>query len=221
MRIDQDSLGSLFIVFLIGAIIIVVTLLLNPKAYIKWPIIGLTLLFCIWQAFFFRVPDRKPVGSNKIVSSAADGRVVICDVAYEDEILQRECKRVCVYMDFFDVHANFWPLTGKVTYFKYHPGKNFLAFKPKASEYNEHFTTVISNDDSQEVLMRQIAGTFARRIVCYSSDSLPTKAGEQCGIIKFGSRMDLYLPMDAEIKVKVGDNVRACESVIAILSGGE
>ena len=120
-------------------------------------------------------------------------------------------------MDFFDVHANFWPVDGTVTYYKYHPGKHLLAFLPKSSIYNEHSCTVIRTDDGKEIMFKQLAGTFARRIVCYSEPGMKTKAGEQCGIIKFGSRIDMFFPLDADIKVKVGDKVRACESVIALL----
>ena len=118
-------------------------------------------------------------------------------------------------MDFFDVHANFWPVTGEITYYRYYPGKHLLAFRPKASEDNEHTCTCIRNSDGKEVFFKQIAGTFARRIVSYSTIGGLTVAGEQCGIIKFGSRIDIYLPLDAKIAVKPGQQVRACETVIA------
>ena len=124
--------------------------------------------------------------------------------------------QVSIYMNFFDVHANFWPVTGEVSYYKYHPGHYFLAFHPKASELNEHSSTAIRNSHG-EIFFKQIAGTFARRIVCYSKPGAHETAGEQCGIIKFGSRIDMYLPLDADIKVKVGDLTRAGETVIAVL----
>lgn len=215
MRVDKNSLGTLVVVFGVGSLIAIAATLFVANLALKWALIALVLVFCAWQLFFFRVPIRKRVGSDTIVSSSADGKVVICDVAYEDEFLHCDCKRVCVYMNFFDVHANFWPVSGRVTKSKYHPGKHILAFRPKASKDNEHFTTLIRTPNSKQVLMRQIAGTFAQRIVCYSSPNYPAVAGRQCGIIKFGSRLDLYLPLDADIKVKVGDKVRACESVIA------
>jgi len=175
------------------------------------------LLICVWQLYFFRVPERIPAGSDTIVTSAADGKVVISDIAVEDEYLKRECKRVCVYMDFFDVHVNFWPVSGKITYYEYHPGKHLLAFKPKASEENEHASACVMTPSGKEVVFKQHAGTFARRIVNYSIVGDEVKAGEQCGIIKFGSRMDIYLPLDAEVKVEIGEKVTAAETVIALL----
>ena len=217
MKIDINSFGTLAIVFAAGALVIWLSLRYIPNKWVGWAITLFAWTFCTWQLFFFRVPERVAVGTDKVVTSAADGKVVISDVVFEDEVLKRECRRVCVYMDFFDVHANFWPVTGEVSYYKYHPGEHLLAFRPKASEENEHSSTVIRTPDGQEVLFRQLAGTFARRIVCYSQEGLGVTAGEQCGIIKFGSRLDIFLPLDAEVKVEIGQKVRACESVIAVL----
>ncbi len=169
--------------------------------------------FVTW---FHRVPVRQPVGNETVISSVADGKVVIVEKVFEKEYLKKECIQVSVYMNFFDVHANFWPMTGEISYCKYHPGKYLLAFHPKASEHNEHFSTAIRNGHG-EILFKQIAGTFARRIVCYSEEGMQVKAGEQCGIIKFGSRIDMFFPLDADIKVKVGDLTRNSETVIAVL----
>ena len=119
-------------------------------------------------------------------------------------------------LDFFNVHVNFWPVDGKVTYYKYHPGRYMLAYLPKASELNEH-TSVSLKSPYGEVFFKQLAGTFARRIVCYAEPGNHEIKGNECGIIKFGSRIDMYLPLDAEIKVKLGDVVTGCESVIAEL----
>ena len=119
-------------------------------------------------------------------------------------------------MDFFDVHANFWPVTGSISYYKYHPGRYLLAFLPKSSEKNEHSSTAIRNSHG-EVFFKQIAGTFARRIVCYSKEGMQVERGTQCGIIKFGSRIDIYLPLDAEILVKEGEFTKACLTKIARL----
>ena len=166
--------------------------------------------------FFFRVPQRNRVEGEKVVTSVADGRVVVIEKVYEPEHLKCECMQVSVYMDFFNVHVNFWPIDGVVTYYKYHPGKYLLAYLPKASELNEH-TSVGIKGERGEVFFKQLAGTFARRIVCYAKPGSHELKGDQCGIIKFGSRIDMYLPLDADIKVKLGDFVRASESVIAEL----
>lgn len=215
--IDKNSYGTLAVVFFLAAIFIYAIQRLVDIAWLKWALTVLAWVFCIWQLFFFRVPKRNPAGNDRIVTSAADGKVVIVDECFENEFMKRQCKRVCIYMDFFDVHANFWPVSGEVVYYCYHPGKHILAFKPKASEENEHASSCIRTESGAEVLFKQHAGTFARRIVNYSKPGLKVKAGEQCGIIKFGSRMDIFLPMDADIKVKTGDRALACETVIAEL----
>lgn len=214
-KIDSNSYGTLAVVFVIAALFIFVMYRFVDIIWLKWLLIGIALIFCIWQLYFFRVPEREAAGSDTLVSSAADGKVVIIDERFEDEYLKRPCKRVCIYMDFFDVHANFWPVTGEVTYYRYHPGKHILAFKPKASEENEHTSTCIRTESGSEVLFKQHAGTFARRIVNHAKPGLKVKAGEQCGIIKFGSRMDIFLPENAVIKVKPGDKAKACETIIA------
>ena len=217
LTVDKDSYNTLAVVFVAVAVFIgVVSFLIHP-VWIKWALIAFALVFFLWQLFFFRVPDRVAAGNGTSISSAADGKVVIVDEYFEDEYLKRPCRRVCVYMDFFDVHANFWPVTGTVDYYRYHPGKHFLAFKPKASEENEHSTTCIRTAEGVKILFRQHAGTFARRIVNYAKPGLKVVAGQQCGIIKFGSRLDLFFPLDATVKVAVGDHVWACESVIAVL----
>jgi len=214
MKIDKNSYGTIALVYLVCvAIAIPVVILCGPLVAI--PSTVFLFAVCVWQTLFFRVPDRSRNGSESIVSSVADGEIVIIDKVFENEYLNRECMQVSIYMDFWDVHANFWPISGEVTYFSYHPGKHFLAFLPKASTDNEHTCTNIRNGDGKDVFFKQIAGFFARRIVSYSKLGLDTKASEQCGVIKFGSRVDILLPLDADIKVKLGQKVRACETIIA------
>ena len=217
MRIDHNSYGTVAGAWLAGGVAIILLRLLLRDSWVFWLLLALILVLVLWQTFFFRVPVRKPAGSGSVVTAVADGRIVIREKVFEDEYLRKECIQVSIYMDFFDVHANFWPVDGTVTYYRYHPGKYFLAFKPKASEENEHASTAVMTDDGKEILSKQLAGTFARRIVCYSRPGLKTKAGDQCGIIKFGSRIDMFFPPDTDICVDIGDKVRACESVIALL----
>lgn len=216
MHIDKNSYGTIAVVYLICAAIAVVSIYCcSPWFHI--PACLLMLAVCVWQTLFFRVPERYAAGSDKYVSSVADGKVVIIEKKFENEWLKRECIQISVYMDFFDVHANFWPVSGEITYYKYHPGKHFLAFLPKASEENEHACTCIRTDDGKDVFFKQLAGTFARRIVCYSKVGDRVKAGDQCGIIKFGSRIDIFIPLDSNVKVSIGDFPRACETILAEL----
>jgi phosphatidylserine decarboxylase len=119
-------------------------------------------------------------------------------------------------MDFFNVHVNFWPIDGEVTYYKYHPGKYMLAYLPKASELNEH-TSVGMKSAYGDVFFKQIAGTFARRIVSHAVVGRKVVKSRECGIIKFGSRVDMFLPLDADIKVEIGQCVRGAETIIAEL----
>ena len=215
--IDPDCYGTIAVLWAFAiAVIALVCWLVRPKAARALLIVA-AAVFMGFVTWFHRVPERDCPGGDRVVTAVADGKVIIVEQAYEGEFLKRDCWKVSVYMDFFDVHANFWPMTGTVSHYCYHPGRYLLAFYPKSSDLNEHATTVVRNASGQEVLFKQIAGTFARRIVCYSEEGMPVSAGEQCGIIKFGSRIDFYLPLEADVKVRVGDKVRACESVIALL----
>jgi len=217
MHIDHNSYGSIALACAICALAIIIFRLLFRNPWVFWPLAAVVLAIAVWQVLFFRVPERQSPGSASVITAVADGRIVLKQKVYEPEFLKRDCIQVSIYMNFFDVHANFWPADGVVTYYKYHPGKYILAFKPKASEDNEHSCTAIRTDDGKDIMFKQLAGFFARRIVCYSEPGMRTRAGEQCGIIKFGSRIDMFFPTDAEIKVDIGDKVRACESVIALL----
>lgn len=217
MKIDKDSYGTIAAVWAVfaGLLVCLFTLVRNP--FVSVPIAALFLAFMFFVLWFHRVPSREvPDPAERNVTSVADGKVVIVQKVYEPEHLKRECIQVSVYMDFFDVHSNFWPMSGKISYYQYHPGHYFLAFLPKASERNEHSSTAIRNACG-EIFFKQIAGTFARRIVCYSREGESVRIGKQCGIIKFGSRIDVFLPLDAELKVKVGDKTRASETLLAVL----
>ncbi len=218
--IDRNSRGTVALVYGLSIVAAAALVCFVHISWLVWPLLALLLWFCVWQTFFFRVPKRHCNGSGSKISSVADGKVVIIEKTFEKEYLKCECIQVSVYMNFFDVHANFWPADGEVSYYKYYPGKHLLAFKPKASEENEHSCTGLTLPGGERIFFKQIAGGFARRIVCYAHRSSAVKAGEQCGIIKFGSRIDLFLPLDAELKVAIGDYVRACESVIAELPAG-
>lgn len=216
MIIHKDCYSTIIKIWIVGALSVFLFL-----KFIPWPVVSYLLsiipLFVMgFVMFFFRVPQRNRVEGEKVVTSVADGRVVVIEKVYEPEHLKCECMQVSVYMDFFNVHVNFWPIDGEVTYYKYHPGKYLLAYLPKASELNEH-TSVGIKGEHGEVFFKQLAGTFARRIVCYAKPGSHELKGDQCGIIKFGSRIDMYLPLDADIKVKLGDFVRASESIIAEL----
>ncbi|MBO8471198.1 MAG: phosphatidylserine decarboxylase family protein [Bacteroidetes bacterium] len=216
MTIHRAGRGTILCIWAFCALMIYIVLHFIHCVFISYPLTGALIFFMGFVLYFFRVPDRETVAGERAVTSVADGEVVIIDKVYEKEYIKGECIQVSVYMDFFNVHVNFWPISGEVTYYKYHPGKYLLAFLPKASELNEHTSVAIRNMYG-EVFFKQLAGTFARRIVCYAKVGGTGERGSQCGIIKFGSRIDMYLPLDAKIKVNLGDEVRACETIIAEL----
>ena len=216
MTIHRAGRGTILCIWAFCALMIYIVLHFIHCVFISYPLTGALIFFMGFVLYFFRVPDRETVAGERAVTSVADGEVVIIDKVYEKEYIKGECIQVSVYMDFFNVHVNFWPISGEVTYYKYHPGKYLLAFLPKASELNEHTSVAIWNMYG-EVFFKQLAGTFARRIVCYAKVGWTGERGSQCGIIKFGSRIDMYLPLDAKIKVNLGDEVRACETIIAEL----
>lgn len=214
--IHKDCYGTILMVWLICAPLAYLILRFIPWSYISYPLCIIPIFFMGFVLFFFRVPNRMKVGTDNQVTSVADGRVVIIDKVTENEFIKGECIQVSVYMDFFNVHVNYWPIDGEVAYYKYHPGKYMLAYLPKASELNEH-TSVAVKSQYGDVFFRQIAGTFARRIVCHADEGNQILKADECGIIKFGSRIDMFLPVDAEVKVKLGENVRGSETVIAEL----
>lgn len=217
MKIDKDSILEVSVGLIFSIILIVILLTHIVYPWFNWAASAFLLLISVANLLFHRVPHRKCQGDSMTVYAVADGQIVETGEVFQDEWLGTKCRKVSIYMDFFDVHANFWPVDGTVEYYKYYKGRKHFAFSPKASENNEHSCTGIVTRNGDKVFFKQLAGSFARRIVCYSRPGLQTKAGEQCGIIKFGSRIDLYLPLDAQIKVRNGDKVRACESVIAQL----
>ena len=216
MSIHKDCYSTIGIVWAVGLILAGLLLFFLPVLVITIPLCILIFAVMLFILFFFRVPQRNVVEGENVVTSVADGKVVVIDKVYEPEYFKGECLQVSVYMIFFNVHANFWPISGEVTYYKYHPGKYMLAFLPKASELNEHSSVGIRSAYG-DVFFKQLAGTFARRIV---TDAVPGEKevkGELCGIIKFGSRIDMYLPLNTDIKVSLNQKVKACETVIAEL----
>jgi len=169
----------------------------------------------LWTVSFFRVPNREiNKGENNILSSA-DGEVVVVEKTVEDEFYGEKRLQVSVFMSPFNVHVNWFPFDGKVVYIKYHPGKFLFAKNPKSSELNERNSIVYEHKNGKSVLIRQIAGMMAKRIINHVNVGDDAKQGDEFGIIRFGSRVDFFLPLDTKIKVKVGDKVKAQLTVIA------
>lgn len=174
------------------------------------------LLFLVWfwVVAFFRLPSRNFVhGENKIISPA-DGKVVVIEETYEPEYFQHNCLQISVFMSPVNVHVNRNPVSGVIKYMKYHSGKYLVAWHPKSSTENERTTIVIGNDKG-DILMRQIAGAMARRIKFYVQENDIVKQNEEFGFIRFGSRVDLFLPLGTKVNVSIGDVVKGGVTVLA------
>ena len=216
MGIHKEGHGIIIKSFLLIAVIVVALyfiLGMGNAFYISAAAAAL-LFFVIVR--FFRSPKRIPVQDNSAVLAPADGRIVIVKEVYEGEYLKRNCIQVSIFMSIFNVHVNWFPVKGVVKYYKYHPGNYLVAMHPKSSEKNER-TTIVVDRDSTPVLFRQIAGLLARRIVCYAKEGSMVNQGEQVGFIKFGSRIDLFLPIESRIQVTRGQKVKGTQTIIARL----
>jgi len=180
-----------------------------------WPwITGLGLVAVGFFAYFFRDPERDISPEPGIIVSPADGKVVRVDEFQENEFLKTSARRVAIFMNVFDVHVNRAPLTGTVTARVHRPGAFQAAFRPAAGWQNEQLAMVIEDNRGRRALVVQIAGLLARRIISYVQPGEHLAQGERFGLICFGSRVDLYLPPDLDLEVKVGDRVKAGSSVI-------
>ena len=179
-------------------------------------IIGVIVL--VWSITFFRVPTRRKITKeeNAVVSSA-DGEIVAIEEVEEKEYFHDKRIQISVFMSAYDVHVNWFPIDGVVSYVKYHPGKKLFAINPKSSELNERNSVVVKDEKGREVLFRQVAGVMARRIVCNIKEGDKAEVGKEFGMIKFGSRVDFFLPIDADIQVEIGDDITGQVSVLAYL----
>ena len=192
-------------------IIISLTILLFfPYFYLSFILLSTLLLI----VYFFRVPNRKIKTSKNVVFAPCDGKIVQIREVEETEFFKQKKILVSIFMSPLNVHSNHYPIDGNVVYTKYHPGKFLVAWNPKSSTKNERSSVVIENTKIS-VLVRQIAGALARRIVTYSKRNEQVTSGEELGFIKFGSRVDLYLPLSTEINVKLNEKVKAKISIIA------
>ena len=207
----------IFITFVITAVTVFLNdyIIENNKLQILIQLAFLVFLILIIK--FFRNPKRFTKVNDKHVLSAVDGKVVVIEEMIEKEVFNEKRIQVSVFMSPLNVHVTRYPIAGKVVFSKYHPGKYLVAWHPKASEENERTTVVVENDTFGKVLYRQIAGALAKRIVNYAKTGDTVQQGTDSGFIKFGSRVDIFLPLDADIKVKLNQKVRGGESIIAQL----
>ena len=212
MKIHKEGYKSLINEIVILLCLALLSYFSNNKI-IEILFIILLLIFLI-TVYFFRVPSRFFPRKDNVIYAPCDGKVVVIEETLEKEFYKNKRIQISVFMSPLNVHNNLYPISGKVTYTKYHPGNFLFAWMPKASSKNERNTIVIENNKIS-ILCRQIAGALARRIITYSKPNKIINAADELGFIKFGSRVDLFLPKGTKVEVKIGSKVIGGQSIIA------
>jgi len=215
MKIHPEGYIIILVVFLLLAGVNVIIRYFWPYQLLTILIAVASLVFFCLIVWFFRNPDRPLTLNNHKIFAPADGKIVVIEEVEETEYFNDRRMQVSIFMSPLNVHVNRYLVSGEVTYTKYHPGKYLVAWHPKSSLLNERSTVVIKAPNGQEILIRQIAGAVARRIVTYSKTGEQVVQGTDLGFIKFGSRVDVFLPLDANIKVELEQISKGNKTVIA------
>ena len=219
MYIHKEGYRLLFSLLALIVVITVTMLLFSrPLNFFNYLMLFLMYGFWIALASFFRIPRRIFTDDSKRFIAPADGTICNIEQTFEKEYLNCECLMISIFMNGTDVHVNRYPADGVVEYVKYHKGNYFIASYPKSSIMNERSSIGMRLANGQRILMRQVAGVMARRIVCYAREGEQVKQNQEMGFIKFGSRVDIFLPLDTEISVALEDIVRNGITPIAIIN---
>lgn len=212
--------GKYWVLGTLSAFVIINALVLTTREQQDWLsllVFIVTFIFLILILQFFRYPKRSATRNENYVIAPADGKVVVIEQTTETEYYKDKRIQVSIFMSPFNVHANWYPISGKIPYLRYHKGKYLVAWHPKASTDNERTTIVVEKDQNKTVLLRQIAGALAKRIVYYPAENDLVKQGAEMGFIKFGSRVDIFLPLTAKVNVQMNQKVTGKVTVIAEL----
>jgi len=217
LTLTRYGLDVVLKMLLLGGIIIACTVLFVRVEVVKYGIVAVVGVFVLLVLNFFRDPERiTPVDEHQVIAPA-DGRIVLVKEVFESEYLRRDVVQVSIFMSPLDVHVNRFPISGTIQFAKHIPGKFIAAFEDKSSEANERMLIGLEHASGNRVLFKQIAGAVARRIVADVTVGQRTLAGERFGMIKFGSRVDVLIPRDADIRVRLHDRVTAGETILATL----
>jgi phosphatidylserine decarboxylase len=216
MTIHKEGYKIITVSFLlIGSLVLIVNLISPEQSIFHYLFYTSCLIFYGLIVSFFRIPNRKIEINDNSILCPADGEVVVIEEVEETEFLKEKRLQVSIFMSPLNVHCNRYPISGIIKYFKYHAGLYLVAWHPKSSTENERTTVVIEDKQRRSILVRQIAGAVARRIVCYSKECNTITQGEELGFIKFGSRVDLFLPLNVKINVQLKQKVQGGINVIA------
>ena len=215
MKIHNEGFKIITLFFLLLAGIDFVLIYFIPIVWIWSILVGASVIFVYLIVSFFRVPKRAvTIDGNKILAPS-DGKVVVIEEVQETEYLNDKYTQISIFMSPLNVHCQWYPINGIVKYFKYHPGKYLVAWHPKSSTENERTTIVVEDEEGRQILFRQIAGAVARRIVYFGKEGDEARQDKEAGFIKFGSRIDVFIPLKSSINVKIGENVVGSQTVLA------
>ncbi|MDF1559529.1 MAG: phosphatidylserine decarboxylase family protein [Bacteroidales bacterium] len=202
---------------------LVLLLMVNVAVRLIWPatplvhnlLLGASVMLLAFVVLFFRTPSRHVEPDPLLIYAPADGKIVVMEETYENEYFKDNRLQISIFMSPFNMHSNRYPISGSVVYTNYQPGKKFHARSPKSSVLNERSTIVVTSENGTEILVRQVAGALARRIVTYSKKGEEVRQGDEIGFIKFGSRVDIFLPPETEPRVQMFKQVRASRTILA------
>ncbi len=213
MKLHKESTGTI----VVASIVFALVSFLSVYYLEQWSLLIILPVLILYGLvfWFFRVPKRYILDHKENVIAPVDGKVVMIKEVFEDEFLNEKAIQISIFMSPLNVHICRFPVSGEVIYKKYHPGKYLVAWHEKSSTENERTTVAVESKTNHKVVFRQIAGYVARRIVFYCKEGDQAKAGHEFGFIKFGSRMDVFLPLDTEITCKIGDKTKGGIDVIA------
>ena len=214
MKIHKAGYTLLFKAFVLFAFINVLVNAFIPNIIVFRAVLIVSGILYLLMVNFFRFPNRHIVMKDNTILAPADGKIVVVEETFEPEYLKKQCIQVSIFMNIFNVHINWFPINGIIKFFKYHQGRYMAAYLPKSSTENERTTIAIEATNGQEIVMRQIAGAMAKRIVSYAPVGGKARQNEHAGFIKFGSRVDLYLPLGTKIDVKLGQKVTGSQTLI-------
>ena len=214
MKIHKAGHILLFKAFVLFAFINVLVYAFIPNIIVFRAVLIVSGILYLLMVNFFRFPNRHIVVKDNTILAPADGKIVVVEETFEPEYLKKQCIQVSIFMNIFNVHINWFPINGIIKFFKYHQGRYMVAYLPKSSTENERTTIAIEATNGQEIVMRQIAGAMAKRIVSYAPVGGKARQNEHAGFIKFGSRVDLYLPLGTKIDVKLGQKVTGSQTLI-------
>jgi phosphatidylserine decarboxylase len=216
MKIHRAGYRIITFTFLILlALAAIIYLIFSPLNYICYTLYLLGIVVLFFTIRFFRYPNRTVETDENAIYAPADGKIVVIEELMENKYLHENRIQISIFMSPLNVHVNFYPISGEVVMYDYYPGDKIVAWHPKSSELNEHSSVVIEDRKKRKVLLKQIAGAMARRIVCKAKKGESVQQGDELGIIKFGSRVDVLLPVNVRVNVEMKEKVVAKKTVLA------